>query len=44
MFGRAYDANYAPLTDASGRVTGALFVAVAKPMKPTLTQRGTKKP
>ena len=44
VFGRAYDANYAPLTDASGRVTGALFVAVAKPMKPTLTQRGTKKP
>ena len=44
VFGRAYDANYAPLTDANGRVTGALFVAIAKPMKPTLTQRGTKKP
>lgn len=30
VFGRKYDANYAPLTDADGRLTGALFVAVAK--------------
>ncbi|HEX6534818.1 MAG TPA: Cache 3/Cache 2 fusion domain-containing protein [Gemmatimonadaceae bacterium] len=30
VFGKSYVANYAPLTDASGRVTGALFVAVAK--------------
>jgi len=29
-FGRKYDANYAPLTSADGRLTGALFVAVAK--------------
>jgi hypothetical protein len=30
VFGRRYDANYAPLTSADGQVTGALFVAVAK--------------
>ena len=30
VFGKKYDANYAPLTDAGGKVTGALFVAVAK--------------
>ena len=30
VFGRKYDANYAPLTSEDGRVTGALFVAVAK--------------
>jgi len=30
IFGREYDANYAPLTGDDGRVTGALFVAVAK--------------
>jgi hypothetical protein len=30
VFGKKYDANYAPLTDGSGKVTGALFVAVAK--------------
>jgi hypothetical protein len=29
-FGRKYDANYAPLTGADGRLTGALFVGVAK--------------
>jgi methyl-accepting chemotaxis protein-2 (aspartate sensor receptor) len=29
-FGHNYDANYAPLTDADGRLTGALFVGVAK--------------
>jgi hypothetical protein len=29
-FGRAYDANYAPLTGADGKLTGALFVGVAK--------------
>ena len=28
VFGKRYDARYAPLTDSSGRVTGALFVAV----------------
>ena len=44
VFGRSLDANYAPLTDANGRVTGALFVAIAKPVKPTLTERGTRKP
>jgi hypothetical protein len=27
VFGRKYDANYAPLTSADGRLTGALFVA-----------------
>ena len=30
VFGKKYDANYAPLTGADGKVTGALFVAVAK--------------
>ena len=30
VFGRAYDASYAPLTGEDGRLTGALFVAVAK--------------
>ena len=30
IFGRKYDANYAPLTGEDGRLTGALFVAVAK--------------
>lgn len=30
VFGRKYDASYAPLTSEDGRVTGALFVAVAK--------------
>lgn len=30
VFGRKYDANYAPLTGKDGRLTGALFVAVAK--------------
>ena len=30
LFGRSYDANYAPLTDAEGGLTGALFVAVPR--------------
>jgi methyl-accepting chemotaxis protein-2 (aspartate sensor receptor) len=30
VFGKKYDANYAPLTGADGKLTGALFVAVAK--------------
>lgn len=30
VFGKRYDASYAPLTDSSGRLTGALFVAVHK--------------
>jgi hypothetical protein len=30
VFGRKYDADYAPLTSDDGRLTGALFVAVAK--------------
>lgn len=30
VFGKKYDANYAPLTGKDGRVTGALFVAVAR--------------
>jgi len=30
LFGRQYEANYAPLTGEDGRLTGALFVAVAK--------------
>ena len=30
LFGRKYDANYAPLTGADGQLTGALFVAVRK--------------
>ena len=30
VFGKNYDANYAPLTDGSGKLTGALFVGVPK--------------
>lgn len=30
LFGKKYDANYAPLTDESGRLTGALMVSVQK--------------
>jgi|SRR5690348_16769849 len=30
VFGRKYDASYAPLTSEDGRLTGALFVAVAQ--------------
>jgi uncharacterized lipoprotein YmbA len=30
VFGKNYDANYAPLTAEDGHVTGALFVAVGK--------------
>jgi hypothetical protein len=30
VFGRDYQANYAPLTDADGKLTGALFVGVPK--------------
>jgi Cache 3/Cache 2 fusion domain len=30
IFGRNYDAYYAPLTGEDGRLTGALFVGVAK--------------
>ncbi len=30
LFGRKYEANYAPLTSGDGGLTGALFVAVAK--------------
>ena len=30
LFGREYDANYAPLTSDDGKVTGALFVGVPK--------------
>ncbi|HSL68952.1 MAG TPA: Cache 3/Cache 2 fusion domain-containing protein [Longimicrobiales bacterium] len=30
VFGHNYDANYAPLTSDDGKLTGALFVAVAK--------------
>jgi methyl-accepting chemotaxis protein-2 (aspartate sensor receptor) len=30
VFGRTYEANYAPLTGDDGRLTGALFVAVTK--------------
>ena len=29
-FGKKYDGSYAPLTGADGKVTGALFVGVAK--------------
>jgi Cache 3/Cache 2 fusion domain len=29
-FGHKYDADYAPLTDKDGKLTGALFVGVAK--------------
>jgi methyl-accepting chemotaxis protein len=28
IFGQKCDSNYAPLTDASGQLTGALFVAI----------------
>jgi methyl-accepting chemotaxis protein-2 (aspartate sensor receptor) len=30
VFGKKYDADYAPLTDDAGKVTGALFVGVGK--------------
>jgi hypothetical protein len=30
LFGKKYDANYAPLTDESGRLTGALMVSIKK--------------
>lgn len=30
VFGKKYDGNYAPLTGADGRLTGALFVGVTK--------------
>jgi methyl-accepting chemotaxis protein len=30
VFGRKYDADYAPLTGGDGRLTGALFIGVAK--------------
>jgi methyl-accepting chemotaxis protein-2 (aspartate sensor receptor) len=30
VFGRKYEANYAPLTGSDGKLTGALFVAVTK--------------
>jgi Cache 3/Cache 2 fusion domain len=30
VFGKKYDADYAPLIGSDGRLTGALFVAVAK--------------
>lgn len=30
LFGRKYEAYYAPLTDESGHLTGALFVAVPR--------------
>jgi hypothetical protein len=30
VFGHKYDAKYAPLTGTDGKLTGALFVAVAK--------------
>jgi hypothetical protein len=30
VFGHSYDANYAPLTNGDGKLTGALFVAVPK--------------
>jgi hypothetical protein len=30
VFGRNYDANYAPLVGGDGKVTGALFVAIPK--------------
>ena len=30
VFGRAYDANYAPLVSGEGKLTGALFVGVPK--------------
>ena len=30
LFGKDYDANYAPMVGADGKMTGALFVAVPK--------------
>ena len=30
LFGKKYDANYAPLTDESGRLTGAVMVSIKK--------------
>jgi methyl-accepting chemotaxis protein len=30
LFGKKYDANYAPLTDEGGRLTGALMVSTKK--------------
>ena len=30
LFGKNYDANYAPMVGADGKLTGALFVAVPK--------------
>ena len=30
VFGKDYQGNYAPLTDADGKLTGALFVGVPK--------------
>ena len=30
LYGKKYDANYAPLTSEDGKLTGALFVGVAK--------------
>jgi hypothetical protein len=30
VFGKKYEANYAPLTNADGKLTGALFVGVPK--------------
>ena len=30
LFGKDYDANYAPMVGADGKLTGALFVAVPK--------------
>ena len=30
LFGRKYEAHYAPLTDRAGRLTGALFVAIPR--------------
>jgi hypothetical protein len=30
VFGKKYDGNYAPLTSADGKLTGALFVGVPK--------------
>ena len=30
LFGREYEANYAPLTDEDGQLTGALFITVEK--------------
>lgn len=30
LFGRSYDSNYAPLTNADGQLTGAIFVASPK--------------